>query len=64
MEEFRLSVSTAIRNDDCQLIQSYFGTYKNKLEEVVFVDEEFLNSKINNKAVYVDLTALKKVQKH
>ena len=59
MEEFRLSVFTAIGSDDCQLIQSYFGTYKNKLEEMVFVDEEFLNNKINNKAVYVDLTALK-----
>ena len=47
-------------NDNFQLAQlsaspvkSCFVTYRKKLEEVDFADEEFLNKKINNKSVYM-----------
>ena len=33
-------------------MQSWFVTHRKKLEEVDFVDEEFLHKKINKKDVY------------
>ena len=36
---------------------SYIATYRKKLEEVVFVEEEFLYKKISKKDVYVDYGA-------
>ena len=36
---------------------SYIATYRKKLEEVVFVEEEFLYKKISKKGVYVDYGA-------
>ena len=50
-------IRTAISNENCQLLQSYIATYRKKLEEVVFVEEEFLYKKISKKDVYVDYGA-------
>ena len=36
---------------------SYIATYRKKLEELVFVEEEFLYKKISKKGVYVDYGA-------
>ena len=64
-------IRTAISSENIQLLQSYIATYKKKLEEVVFVEEEFPYKKISmdygatadilQVAVkqYGDLTALK-----
>ena len=50
-------IRTAISSENVQLLQSYIATYRKKLEEVVFVDEEFLYKKISKKDVYVDYGA-------
>ena len=50
-------IRTAIRSENIQLLQSYIATYRKKLEEVVFVEEEFLYKKISKKDVYVDYGA-------
>ena len=47
-------IRTAIGSENIQL-QSYIATYRKKLEEVVFVEEEFLYKMIN---VYVDYGAM------
>ena len=43
-----------ISSGNIEVIHSYVVTYKNKPEEVVFVEEEFLYEKISKKDVYVD----------
>ena len=50
--------STAISSENIQLLQSYIATYRKKLEEVAFVEEEFLYKKISKKDVYVDYGAM------
>ena len=50
-------IRTAINSENIQLQQSYIATYRKKLEEVVFVEEEFLYKKISKKDVYVDYGA-------
>ena len=45
------------RKYSATLIQSYIETYRKKLEEVVFIEEEFLYKKISKKDVYVDYGA-------
>ena len=50
-------IRTAISSKNIQLLQSYIATYRKKLEEVVFVEEEFLYKKISKKDVYVDYGA-------
>ena len=45
---------TAISSENIQLLQSYVATYRKKLQEGVFVEEQFLYEKISNKDVYVD----------
>ena len=50
-------IRTAISSENIQLLQSYIATYRKKLEEVVFVEEEFLYKKISKKDVYVDYGA-------
>ena len=45
------------KTENIQLLQSYIATYRKKLEEVVFVEEEFLYKKISKKDVYVDYGA-------
>ena len=49
-------IRTAISSENIQLLQSYIATYRKKLEEVVFVEEEFLY-KIGKKDIYVDYGA-------
>ena len=51
-------ICTSISSEYIQLPQSYFVTYRKKLEEVVFFEEEFLHKKIRNKDVYVDYSAM------
>ena len=46
-------IRTAISSENIQLLQSYIATYRKKLEEVVFVEEEFLYKKISKKDVYM-----------
>ena len=50
-------IRIAISSDNIQLLESYIATYRKKLEEVVFVEEEFLYNKISKKDVYVDSDA-------
>ena len=50
-------ICTAISSKNIQLLQSYIVTYRKKLEEVVFVEVEFLYKKICKKDVYVDYGA-------
>ena len=47
-------IRTAISSKNIQLLQSYIVTYRKKLEEVAFVEVEFLYKKISKKDVYVD----------
>ena len=42
-------------------MQSWFLTHRKKLEEVNFVDEEFLHKKINKNGKYVDYGVLRKI---
>ena len=51
-------IRTTISSENIQLLQSYIVTYRKKLEEVVFVEEEFLLKKIGNRDVYVDYGAM------
>ena len=46
-------IRTAISSENIQLLQSYIATYRKKLKEVVFVDEEFLYKKTSKKDVYM-----------
>ena len=46
-------IRTVISSENSQLLQSYTVTYGKKLEKVIFVKEESLRKKINNKDVYV-----------
>ena len=48
---------TAISSQDIQLLQSFIATYRKKLKEAAFVQEEFLYKKIGKKDVYVDYGA-------
>ena len=50
-------IGTAISSENIQLLQNYIATHRKKLEEVVFVEEEFLYTKISKKDVYVDYGA-------
>ena len=50
-------IRAAISIENIQLLQSYIATYRKKLEEVVFVEEEFLYKKISKKDIYVDYGA-------
>ena len=50
-------IHAAINSENVQLLRSYVATYRKKLEEVVFVEEEFLYEKISKKDVYVDYGA-------
>ena len=50
-------IRTAISSENIQLLQSYIATYREKLEEVVFLEEELLYKKISKKDVYVDYGA-------
>ena len=50
-------ICSAISREIIQLLQSYVATNRKKLEEVVFVEEEFLYKKISKKDVYVDYGA-------
>ena len=47
-------IRTAISSKNIQLLQSYIVTSRKKLEEVAFVEVEFLYKKISKKDVYVD----------
>ena len=47
-------IRTAISSENIQLLQSYSATYRKKLEEVVFIEEEFLYKMISKKYVNVD----------
>ena len=47
-------IRTVSSSKNIQLLQSYIATYRKKLDEVVFVKEEFLYKKISKKGVYVD----------
>ena len=49
-------IRIAISSKNIQLLRSYVATYRKKLEEVVFVEEEFLY-KISKKDIYVDYGA-------
>ena len=51
-------IRTAISSENIQLLLSYIVAYRKKLEEVVFVQEEFLHKKLINKDVYVDYGAM------
>ena len=51
-------ICTAISRENIQLLQSCTVTYGKKLEEVVFVEEEFLLKKISNKSIYMDYGAM------
>ena len=50
-------IHTAIINENIQILQNYIATYRKKLEEVVFAEEEFPYEKISKKDVYVDYGA-------
>ena len=52
-----IEIRIAISSKNMQLLQSYIATYRKKLEEVVFVEEEFLYKKISKKDVFVDYGA-------
>ena len=51
-------VRTAISSKNIKLLQSYIVTYRKKLDEVIFVEEEFLHKNICNKDVYMDYGAM------
>ena len=55
-------IRTAISSDKIQVLRCYFVTYRKKLEEVVFVYEEFLHKNMANKDVYVDYGAMAGIQ--
>ena len=45
-------IRTATSSKNIQLLQSYIAIYRKKVEEVVFVEQEFLYKKISKKDVY------------
>ena len=47
-------IRTAISSENIQLVQIYILTYRKKLREVVFVEEERLHKKTSNKYIYLD----------
>ena len=47
-------IRAATSSENIQLLQSYVATYRKKLKEKVFVEEEFLYKKISKKDVCVD----------
>ena len=49
---------TGSSSENIQLLEIYIVTYRKKLEEVVFVKENFLHKKISNKEVTVDYGAM------
>ena len=51
-------IRKAISKENIQLLKSYTVTYRKKLEEVIFVEEEFLQKKISYKGVYMDNGAI------
>ena len=51
-------IRTAINSKNIYLQQCYIVTYRKKLEKVLFVEEEFLQTNISNKDVYVDYGAM------
>ena len=51
---------TTSRSDNFQLLHSWFVTHRKKLEEVDFVDEEFLHTKINKNGVYMWIMVARK----
>ena len=53
MEWFREACTTS-RSDNFQPVRLCFVTYRMKLDEVDFVDEEFLPKKINNREDFTD----------
>ena len=57
-------IRTAISSENIQLLQSYIATYREKLEEVVFLEEELLYKKISKKDVYVDYGATADIPQH
>ena len=57
-----IDTRTPISSENIQLLQSYITTYRKKLEEVVFVAEEFLQKKISEKDVYMDYFATADIQ--
>ena len=44
-------ICTAISSENIQLLQSYIETYRKKLEDVFFDEEDFLHKKTSNKKV-------------
>ena len=50
-------IRTAVSSENIQLLQSYIATYRKKLKEVVFVEEDFLYKVINKTDIYVDYGA-------
>ena len=44
-------IRTAISSENMQLLHSYIAIYRKKLEEVVFVEQQFLYKKISKKDV-------------
>ena len=51
-------IRPAISSENIPLLQSYIVTCREKLEEVVFVEEGFLQKKISKKDVYMDYGAM------
>ena len=52
--ETLIEICIAMSSDNTQLLQCYFAAYRQNLEEVVFVNEEFLHKKISNKDIYME----------
>ena len=50
-------IRTAISSKRIQVLQTYIATYRKKLKEMAFVEEEFLYKKISKKNFYVDYGA-------
>ena len=55
--ESLIEIRNPINIENIQLLQSYIATYRKKLEETVFVEEQFLYEEISKKNVYVDYGA-------
>ena len=45
--------TTTRRSNNIYLVQSWLFTHTKKLEEVYFVDEEFLHKNVNKNGVYM-----------
>ena len=57
-----IDTRTPISSENIQLLQSYITTHRKKVEEVVFVEEEFLQKKISEKDVDMDYFATADIQ--